>query len=149
MKHLMLYENFKLNEKSHDLDYGERKNALQHLEKLTEIGYIYHDIETGEEWLGIDNEAEIFLGIGNVEDWGKYNGPTDDMSDKLNPKNWETLVEDINLEDVEIPDGHGTTSTKLCFVQKNTNVSNPVNEIEDFELIENNGEFHYIYKRPY
>ncbi len=131
-----------IKENNEFVDGDDREvNALLSLKKLAEEGDIYHDISTGEEWLGIKKVGKILLGRGDATDWG------------INGKNWKPLQENIKLETVSIPDdGQPGLVDKLCFVQKNTDVSNPVNDcagwMDEFEILDHN-ECVIISKRLY
>lgn len=137
------------------IDGDDREvNALLTLKQLAEEGDIYHDVYTGEEWLGINGRGEILLGRGDATDWGKYSGEPENTEEWLNGKNWKPLQENIKLETVSIPDdGQPGLVDKLCFVQKNTDVSNPVNDcagwMDEFEILDHNGECVIISKRLY
>jgi hypothetical protein len=129
-------------------------NALLKLKELAENGDIYHDVYTGEEWLGINGEGKILLGRGDATDWGKYSGEPENTEEWLNEKNWKPLQEHIKIETVSIPeDGQPGLVDKLCFVQKNTEVSSPVNDcvswMDEFEVLNNNGEYFAVAKRLY
>jgi len=129
-------------------------NALLKLKELAENGDIYHDVYTGEEWLGINGEGKILLGRGDATDWGKYSGEPENTEEWLNEKNWKPVQEDIKIETVLIPeDGQPRLVDKLCFVQKNTEVSSPVNDcvswMDEFEVLNNNGEYFAVAKRLY
>ena len=143
-----------IKENNEFVDGDDREvNALLSLKKLAEEGDIYHDISTGEEWLGINGRGEILLGRGDATDWGKYSGEPENTEEWQNGKNWKP-IQGIKLETVSIPDdGQPGLVEKLCFVQKNTEVSNPVNGYDDwmdeFEILDHNGECVVIAKRLY
>ena len=129
-------------------------NVLLKLKELAENGDIYHDVYTGEEWLGINGEGKILLGHGDATDWGKYSSEPENTEEWLDEKNWKPLQEDIKIETVSIPeDGQPGLVDKLCFVQKNTEVITPVNEcifwMYDFEVLHNNGECFAVSKKLY
>ena len=129
-------------------------NALLELKELAEIGDIYHDIYTGEEWLGNNNEGKILLGRGDATDWGEYSGEPENREEWLNEKNWKPIDGKIRIQMISVPeDGQPGLVDKLCFVQKNTEVSSPVNDcvswMDEFEVLNNNGEYFAVAKRLY
>lgn len=108
-----------------------KQQAIDFLTYIAEKGNFFHVIETGEEWIGTGSEAQIFMGKGNSEDW-----------------------KGLNIEEIEVPDGQGGTSLQKCYVQKQTEVANPVNQYEDwlddFRILEvQDGAFFPEVKTPY
>jgi hypothetical protein len=129
-------------------------NALLELKELAEIGDIYHDIYTGEEWLGNNNEGKILLGRGDATDWGEYSGEPENREEWLNEKNWKPIDGKIRIQMISVPeDGQPGLINKLCFVQKNTEVTNPVNDnegwMDEFKVIKNRGDYFAVSKRLY
>jgi len=130
----------------------QKIDALLELIELSEQGFIYHNFSTGEEWLGINNEAKIRIGKGQRSDWANYNGEDNDL-DLQNIKNYSPM-DGVKSEDVYFPSESGPgLIAESCFVKKNTDAGSPVNEyacsLNDFEMNEVNDTIFFTVIRPY